>query len=93
MVQRWASCHQLIQAGELLRGSKYQMVMRWRPDIRPLTAFPPLADPVWTHSHTWAKHVIVPGLLQAFGSTTALVFFRLNLDPACSHSFHEFMYS
>lgn len=67
MVQRWASCHQLIQAGELLRGRKYQIVMRWRPDIRPLTPFPSLDDPVW--ASVVPKHIIIPGYLKYFGST------------------------
>ena len=71
MTQRWASCQQLIQAGEILRGKKYQIVMRWRPDIRPLTHFPPLADPVWASFP--AKTIIIPGFLRYFGSTAAQV--------------------
>lgn len=71
MTQRWASCHQMIQTGELLRGRKYQIVMRWRPDIRPLTQFPSLLDPVWTSF--FPREIIVPGYLRYFGSTTAQV--------------------
>jgi hypothetical protein len=71
MVQRWASCHQLIQTGELLRGRKYQIVMRWRPDIRPLTPFPSLDDLVW--ASVVPKHIIIPGYLKYFGSTAAQV--------------------
>ncbi len=70
MVQRWASCHQLIQTGELLRGRKYRIVMRWRPDIRPLTPFPSLLDPVWTFL---PQQIIVPGYLNYFGSTAVQV--------------------
>ena len=71
MTQRWASCHQLIQTGELLRGRKYQIVMRWRPDIRPLTPFPSLDDLVW--ASVVPKHIIIPGYLKYFGSTAAQV--------------------
>ncbi len=71
MTQRWASCHQMIQTGELLRGRKYQIVMRWRPDIRPLTSFPSLLDPIWTSIAP--KEIIVPGYLRYFGSTAAQV--------------------
>ena len=71
MTQRWASCHQMIQTGELLRGRKYHIVMRWRPDIRPLTPFPSLLDPVWTS--LVPREIIVPGYLTYFGSTAAQV--------------------
>ena len=71
MVQRWASCHQLIQTGELLRGRKYHIVMRWRPDIRPLTPFPSLDDLVW--ASVVPKHIIIPGYLRYFGSTAVQV--------------------
>jgi hypothetical protein len=71
MVQRWVSCQQLIQTGELIRGRKYHIVMRWRPDIRPLTPFPPLSDPVW--AAVVPSTVIVPGYLRYFGSSAAQV--------------------
>jgi hypothetical protein len=71
MTQRWASCHQMIQTGELLRGKKYHIVVRWRPDIRPLTLFPSLLDPVWTS--LVPREIIVPGYLTYFGSTAAQV--------------------
>jgi hypothetical protein len=71
MVQRWASCHQLIQTGELLRGRKYQIVMRWRPDIRPLTPFPSLMNPVW--GAVVPNQIISPGYLEYFGSTAVQV--------------------
>lgn len=69
--QRWSSCHHLIQTGELLRGRKYQIVMRWRPDIRPLTEFPPLADPVW--STVVPGVIITPGFIHYDGSTATQV--------------------
>ena len=86
MVQRWASCHQLIQTGELLRGRKYRIVMRWRPDIRPLTPFPSSLDPVWTFL---PQQIIVPGYLSYFGSTAVQV---PNTRPAHSIFFGDLLY-
>jgi hypothetical protein len=63
--EQWSDCERMIKLHAFATGTEYAAVVRWRPDIRPLSPFPPATSRVWLSISP--RVMYVPSLFHTHG--------------------------
>jgi hypothetical protein len=63
--EQWSDCERMIKLHSAATGLEYAAVVRWRPDVRPLSPFPARTSLVW--SKLSPEVVYVPSIFHTHG--------------------------
>ena len=63
--EQWVDCERMIKLHAAVTATEYAAIIRWRPDVRPLSPFPPRSSTVWTSIHPGVMYV--PSLFGSQG--------------------------